>query len=587
MRTVKTMKTIRTKLLILFTLMSLFVISCDALGGDDEYVEAGSIYGTIYDSSDSQPITGASAIISPGSLSVITGSDGSFEFIDLDAGQYKLQVNKSGYSVNTRQFTVASGQNIQGDIFLTPVADDLDFLINPTTYDFGTNSSELIMEIKNTSSISSLEWTASNIDVDWLSLSPSQGEIALDKSMSVKITIDRDLITKDEVTYFIINAGGGSESIAIIVSTTDSDDGTISSSTGIPLASENSDKPTISESDYTITTIPSPTFKNEATNSNIIRMEFNGIQIPGTTGSLVSDFVQLFGTGNANQNIWIEVNGEPVGFMVQNGSDLGEYDKAEADIIFLVDNSGSMGDEADKLADQIISWSATISQTMDAQFGCVGYNGLITGAIDITDQNSLSSYLNEGSGIYRTQHFGGINSSTLSANASALNSSASFKSQSECDPAALHFADESFNFRSTANRIYINMTDEYSYSPTSDYSVETINPSHATYNWSASQGVIHTVWSGSSTTNTSVYYSSEMPWLMSDYTGGTSKLDAASDFSNVDLDDLPVTGAILYSYVVLIDNTWGDVYDYSNITISVKSLDGSVIIVSNFTVTIQ
>lgn len=575
-------------LFILFFFPIVFIVGCDVLGGSEEVETSGSIFGTVYDSEDSQPVLGASAIISPGSLSVITGSDGSFEFINLDAGQYKLQVNKTGYTVNTRQLTVTAGQNTQGDIFLTPVADELDFSINPTTYDFGTNSSELVMEIENTSTISSLDWTSSGIDVDWLSISPEQGEIALGKSAAVKIKVDRNLITKDEVSYFMINAGGGSESIAVIVSTVDESDETISSTTGIPLASENSEKPTISESDYTIITVPSPIFKEETTNGNIIRMEFNGIQIPGTTGSSVSDFLQLFGTGNVNQNIWIEVDGNAVGFMVQNGSDLGVYDKAEADIIFLVDNSGSMGDEADKLAEQIISWSSTISQTMDAQFGCVGYNGLITGAIDITDQTTLSSYLDESSGVYRTQHFGGVNSSTLSTNASTLNSSASFQSQVECDPAALHFADENFNFRSTANRIYINMTDEYSSSPTADYSVETVNPNHSTYNWSASQGVIHTVWSGGSYySSTSTYYSSEQPWLMSDYTGGTSKLDADADFGNVNLDELPVTGAILYSYVVLIDNTWGAIKDYSNITITVKSSDGTVIVVSDFTITIQ
>lgn len=577
------------KISILLTLCSMmFIVACDILTiGKESESESGSIFGSVYDSEDNQPVTGASAIISPGSFSVITGSDGSFEFMNLDAGQYKLQVNKSGYTVNTRQITVTAGQNTQADIFLTPTAEELDFSINPTTYDFGTNSSELVMKIENTSTSSSLEWTSSGVDADWLSISPEQGEIALGKTAVVKIIVDRTLITKDEVSYFMINAGGGSESIAVIVSTVDGQSEVISSTTGIPLASENSEKPSVNESDYTITTVPSPTFKEESTNSNIIRMEFNGIQIPGTTGSSVSDFLQLFGTGNTNQNIWIEINGESAGFMVQNGSDLGTYEKAEADIIFLVDNSGSMGDEADKLANQIISWSSTISQTMDAQFSCVGYNGLITGAIDITDQNTLSSYLNESSGIYRTQHFGGDNAVQLTANASTLNSSASFSSQVECDPLALYFADENFSFRSTANRIYINMTDEYSYSPTEYYSVETINSNHTTYNWSTSQGIIHTVWSGGSYSSPTTYHSSEQPWLMSDYTGGTTKLDADPDFGNVDLNELPVTGAILYSYVVLIDNTWGIIQDYTNIKITIKSIDETVIVVSDFTIILQ
>lgn len=557
----------------------LFNTSCELFDKESD-IEYGSIYGTVSDEDDNQPIVGASVVLSPGSKSTVTGNDGTYEFTNLEPQQYKLQVTKSGYTVNSRQLTISAGESMPGDITMRKVDSDLSLSISPTTYDFGTNSSEQIMTIENISTDSSIDWVATSINVDWLELDPSSGTIAFEKSVAVKVKIDRSKLEQDEETYFMIEAAGGSEAIKVVVQK----EVVETNSTGIPSADENSEKPYISTSEYTISTIPSPIFNEESSNENIVRVEFNGIQKPGTTGSSASDFQQLFGTGNENQNTWIEVNNVSMGFMVQNGSDLGVYEQAQADIIFLVDNSGSMGNEADKLAEQIISWSATVSQTMDVKFGCVGYNGLINGAIDITDQNSLSSYLDEYTGVSRTKYFGGANSTTLQANATLMNNSESTKSDVECGPMALYYADENLSFRSNANRIFINMTDEYSTAPTPDWSVETINPAHSTYNWSASQGVIHTIWSGGSYSSSGTYYSWEQPWLMSEYTGGTIKLDAATDYSNVDLDELPVTGAILYSYVVLIDNTSGIMTNGSDIRITIKSDDGEIVVVSEFEV---
>ena len=71
-----------------------------------------------------------------------------------------------------------------------------------------------------------------------------------------------------------------------------------------------------------------------------------------------------------------------------------------------------MDQEADKVAEEIIRWSQKLSETMDVQFGCVGINHYsVNGALNITDVNTLSEYLNSNvhygyHGTYRTRHFG-------------------------------------------------------------------------------------------------------------------------------------------------------------------------------------
>ena len=97
------------------------------------------------------------------------------------------------------------------------------------------------------------------------------------------------------------------------------------------------------------------------------------------------EWLELFGTQEANQNVWLEINGKPKSVKVYNGEG-NLLSKAKADVVFLVDNSGSMDEEANKVAEEIIRWSEKLALTMDVQFGCVGIDHYkINGALNITD----------------------------------------------------------------------------------------------------------------------------------------------------------------------------------------------------------
>ena len=72
----------------------------------------GAISGTVIDLEKGEPIEGALVTLSPTGMNVYTGSDGRFEFHDLDAPrQYTITAQKTGYCTNRKTVTI-----IQGDV---------------------------------------------------------------------------------------------------------------------------------------------------------------------------------------------------------------------------------------------------------------------------------------------------------------------------------------------------------------------------------------------------------------------------------------------------------------------------------------
>ena len=189
----------------------------------------------------------------------------------------------------------------------------------------------------------------------------------------------------------------------------------------------------------------------------------------------------------------------------------------------------------------------------------------------------MNTFLNYGSGTSRTQHFGGTNASVLQNYANNYGYTGN-----ECGVMALRFADSYFSFRSGANRIYVNFTDEPNQPDyLSGWSVEFLNPTNG--NWTPQQGTVHTVFSGSTNFSNQTGYC-EKPWLMSEYTGGTV-LYASSNFSGVSLNSLPVTGAMQHSYSIYftIPETMKD-GQYHSLKVTVLSQDQSVRAERNFSI---
>lgn len=190
------------------------ITSCEDETAYDFY---GSIYGMISDAQTNAPVAGAQVMLSPGNVTTVTGSDGHYEFQNLDAGQYKLSVYAAGYSVNTRQVTVVSGESVICDMQLNEEKTISGMELSTNMLDFGTDYDELTFSVRNTGTSGDLSWYIDNITVGWLSVTPVEGVTGMGKSSSVKVTVQRSQITESQSTTFNINAAGGSMAIMVTV----------------------------------------------------------------------------------------------------------------------------------------------------------------------------------------------------------------------------------------------------------------------------------------------------------------------------------------------------------------------------------
>lgn len=284
------------------------------------------------------------------------------------------------------------------------------------------------------------------------------------------------------------------------------------------------------------------------------------------------EIVRLVGTsGGVNQNLWASIDGVPKVVSAYNTIDGtgGEYTQ-KYDIVLLVDNSDNMADEADIIAQKIVEWANALVKDYDVHFGVVGYNGLITGAMELAECDALEEYLDRlgVEGVERTKGFVGNSRGDLGYEAVDYNSK--LYANYECCMAALHFADELFAFRNGSTRIYVNFTDEYNnYFALDKFSVEYLR-----HSWSVEQGVVHTIFSGSTE---SADDSGEEPWLMSTYTGGKT-IFTNSKFAAVSLyDDIPIGEAVQNSYVIRVEDV-GEFMDGLNhkLLFTVKSPDNEI-----------
>jgi hypothetical protein len=331
----------------------------------------------------------------------------------------------------------------------------------------------------------------------------------------------------------------------VISSCSKNDDGSGISATGIPDNSEAGASPYVNPAESNVN-IPNVGFAlEEISGHKVVNMNMTGIFNQQT-----GEWLDLQGTSTAGQNIWLEIDGVPRSIKTESTATESKATRAKAlvDLVFLVDNSGSMSEEADLLAKEIESWSAKLVTMLDLKLGCVGYDGgYISGGMDLDTYENLSAFLNrEGySGTSRTYGFVGTNATQLRDTATT----SEYFTIGECGGAALHFADEHYSFRPGANRLYVNFTDEPN-QPGNGKEMFSVESVASQEDWKVWQGTIHTVFSGSD------YYDEdyewrefyeEKPWLLSDYTGGTAIIDAPSDFEGVTLDALPVTGALAHS----------------------------------------
>lgn len=191
-------------------LCATMLLSCS----EEEVSVFGNIYGTITDSKSGEPVRNAEVIISPGNKTTVSGSDGHFEFRDLEAEQYKVSVEADGYEYNSRQVTVVPGKDVTCDFRLKAIEIIQNLTVSPTTLNFGTSQTEMSVTIVNKGT-EETEWTVEIGNYSWLSANPKMGRIDASKSQTIVFTVKRELLTEEKSIVVNIAAFGNTYPVSV------------------------------------------------------------------------------------------------------------------------------------------------------------------------------------------------------------------------------------------------------------------------------------------------------------------------------------------------------------------------------------
>ncbi len=328
---------------------------------------------------------------------------------------------------------------------------------------------------------------------------------------------------------------------------------------------DNSDIP----GDPTGVTVPAPTKNNVlpsasfTTTGSRVKLNLLGLIDPTTNQPLAL----TYNTSNpAASNIFVQEDGVVKGLKV---SKVGTGNVLTADVVFLVDNSGSMGDEADSVAASIIDFANFLQASgLNVKFAVVGYDSYPTGGLNFTDAQTLNNYLNRTgyygpvTGTSRTEGFSGPDSAALYNRTTNFGNAAG-----ENGVLAAIFADSVYAWRSGAQRVFINFTDEPTQSLTNGMWNNAMGCSLL-----SGKATVHTVFSDDST-GYSWDFDDERPWELSKCTGGTIKF-IPYDASGLNLKDLPVAGALANSYSVEYVSAKTGVAHSVKVTIYTSTADG-------------
>lgn len=217
----------KTKLLGNLILSGVLLFSCSLFQSctKDEVETTGTIYGIVNDADDSKPLQNAAVLLTPSGKTTNTGSDGNYEFQDMEPGQYTIQISKTGYQPNTKRITVVAGEKASGDMMLK--RGDLAISLSTAVLNFGSQSTSKTFTIRNIStSGKSISWSVIKASpVDWLSMMPASGITTNDKESTVVVNVDRDKIKKDETAILLVEGEGESHSVEISVAKNESGGG--------------------------------------------------------------------------------------------------------------------------------------------------------------------------------------------------------------------------------------------------------------------------------------------------------------------------------------------------------------------------
>ena len=105
----------------------------------------GGLMGVVSDSRSGKFLSGVSVVLSPTGKTYTTGTDGKYEFQDMEAQEYSVTASKSGYLSDKKTVTVQAGNTANLDFQLT--MQGLTVSVSPEELDFGATTTSMVLNI--------------------------------------------------------------------------------------------------------------------------------------------------------------------------------------------------------------------------------------------------------------------------------------------------------------------------------------------------------------------------------------------------------------------------------------------------------
>lgn len=189
------------------TIMLLVVGGCKK---KNDTVSPGSIYGTITDKSTGESVPNAGVELMPKGLKTVTGYDGTFQFTQIDPGDYNLFITKTGYQeLKSNTITVKAGETAKGDVQIEKMPTSIQIIDNGgqeiSSIDFGDEEG-VVSKTFNIHNRGTESFSFSIIkSVDWIeSITPATGTVPVNQNAPVILKIDRTKMVNGLNTTSII-----------------------------------------------------------------------------------------------------------------------------------------------------------------------------------------------------------------------------------------------------------------------------------------------------------------------------------------------------------------------------------------------
>ena len=116
---------------------AVLLLVCCVMFGCGKNKNVSSIYGTVTDFTTDDPVGNVNVRLNPRGETTLTGSDGAFQFYDIEDGNYSLSLSKNGYEDLDDDYIIEieNGNSVRRDLQLKP---EVYGVISGGVVDFGT-----------------------------------------------------------------------------------------------------------------------------------------------------------------------------------------------------------------------------------------------------------------------------------------------------------------------------------------------------------------------------------------------------------------------------------------------------------------